>query len=36
MKLFQLHGLKCSTASTGCFAFAIWDKLEKKANSCSG
>ncbi|MDI5887287.1 asparagine synthase (glutamine-hydrolyzing) [Flavobacterium yafengii] len=30
MKLFQLHGLKILNRLNGMFAFAIWDKLEKK------
>ncbi|TRX39187.1 asparagine synthase (glutamine-hydrolyzing) [Flavobacterium restrictum] len=30
LKLFQLHGLKMLSRFDGMFAFAIWDKVEKK------
>lgn len=30
IKLFQLHGLKMLNRLNGMFAFAIWDKMEKK------
>ncbi len=30
MKLFQLHGLKMLNRLNGIFAFAVWDKIEKK------